>query len=223
MPGETVWYKNDMGEREGPYIVSKIVSRGQLNLCDLNGNPVMGSRPVSPFSLNSLEERIVTRFPALEAPTKEEHTDKIPMESSWKAQTKDDPTATNVVPNIEIDTISLAELYSRCLKSFDLFLMNLGTDSCRPVQLGYINSSQVSAEYGRLSIWGEQSRANLPARARGSLDDVLRRDEEVKGLVRAILLRLDAVLRQGKGGHIILTRLHANDISIALIKRFGRW
>jgi hypothetical protein len=101
------------------------------------------------------------------------------------------------IANTGTDAVSLSELYSRCLKSFVLLLVSLEAESCRPVRLNFIDSSRVEEEYGRLTIWGEQTKANLPAHARGSLDDGLRGDENVKGLVRAILLRLDAILGQG--------------------------
>lgn len=112
---------------------------------------------------------------------------------------------------------SIAELYDRCIESFRVLLVILGAESCRAVQLGYIDTTQVGDEYGRFRIWGEQSRANLPEKARGSLDDTLRRDEEVKDIVTSTLLRLEAVLSQGmcqpKRTHSQLRICFSKDIS----------
>src|SRR6186713_1260344 len=43
-----------------------------------------------------------------------------------------------------------------------------------------------SKEYGRLRAWGEETRAVLPAASRGSLDDTLRKDPELKRTVNGI-------------------------------------
>lgn len=64
--------------------------------------------------------------------------------------------------------------------------------------LEQVDLHEVSSEYGRLKIWGEQTKAYLPARARGSLDDVLRNDEALSGVVREILSRVNALLGAGK-------------------------
>ena len=119
-----------------------------------------------------------------------EVTQEATQDSTQKA-TQD----STIGPNEEV---YIAELYSCCLRSFGLLLVSLEAESCRAVQLGYIDSSHVVDEYGRLNVWGEQSRANLPARARGSLDDTLRNDDDVRSMVQGILLRLDAILGKGK-------------------------
>jgi len=96
------------------------------------------------------------------------------------------------------DGPSLAECYGRSVRSFAELLVALYDKRCRVVHLDQIHLPQISDEYGRLKIWGDQTKAELPARARGSLDDTLRRDDELKQLVRGILRRLAAILKQGK-------------------------
>lgn len=101
-------------------------------------------------------------------------------------------------PSIRPCDPSLSELYLECIQSFQRFLLALSEEDCRVIYLGQVNLSKVLEEYGRTKIWGDQAKADLPARARGSLDDTLRHDDELKLLVQAILMRLRALLIQGK-------------------------
>lgn len=54
--GDVVYYLNDYGEKEGPYMVAT-VSGGKCTLCDLHGAPAKGSRPVSLSSLEPQKRR----------------------------------------------------------------------------------------------------------------------------------------------------------------------
>ncbi|KAJ5173651.1 Tetratricopeptide-like helical [Penicillium coprophilum] len=93
---------------------------------------------------------------------------------------------------------SLSELYIECMQSFGEFLLALSNRECRVIRLGQVQLSEILEEYGRTKVWGNQTNAELPARARGSLDDTLRHDDELKDLVQAILMRLRVLLNQGK-------------------------
>jgi hypothetical protein len=93
---------------------------------------------------------------------------------------------------------SISELYRECIQSFGRFLLVLNEDNCRVIRLEQVHLPDILDEYGRTKIWGDQTKADLPARARGSLDDTLRHDDELKHLVQAILLRLRAFLGHGK-------------------------
>jgi hypothetical protein len=93
---------------------------------------------------------------------------------------------------------SLSELYIECIQSFGEFLLVLSEKDCRIICLGQVHLSKILEEYGRIKVWGDQTKADLPARARGSLDDTLRHDVELRNLVQAILMRLRALLSQGK-------------------------
>ena len=96
------------------------------------------------------------------------------------------------------NTPSLSESYEECIQSFRTFLLVLSEkDSC-VVRLKQAHLPEIWEEYGRTKIWGDQTKADLPARARGSLDDTLRHDDELKHLVQGILVRLRALLGQGK-------------------------
>ncbi|KAF4446664.1 C2H2 type zinc finger domain protein [Fusarium austroafricanum] len=92
---------------------------------------------------------------------------------------------------------SFSKLYAECMKYFQRFLLALGDENCRVIRLEQVRLTEILDEYGRAKIWGDQSKADLPERARGSLDDTLRKDEELKSLVRAILMRLGGLLNQG--------------------------
>ena len=77
--------------------------------------------------------------------------------------------------------------------------MNTLTENdCEVICLGQISLSEALEEFGRYKIWGDQTKACLSAGTRGSLDDTLRRDDELKDLVRGILLRLKNILQTGK-------------------------
>lgn len=93
---------------------------------------------------------------------------------------------------------SLSELYLECIQSFGEFLLALSEKDCRVICLEQVHLSEILEEYGRTKVWGDQTKAELPARARGSLDDTLRHDDELKYLVKAILMRLRALLNQGR-------------------------
>lgn len=108
---------------------------------------------------------------------------------------------------VEVNNLSLGALYSGCISSFAKFVLALNEPGCDVICRDEIRLNQVFEEYGRTKIWGDQSRANLPARARGSLDDTLRHNVDLKSLVRGILERLKALLQQGKQLYLYTTEL----------------
>ncbi|KGO45689.1 Tetratricopeptide-like helical [Penicillium expansum] len=97
---------------------------------------------------------------------------------------------------------SLSELYLECIQLFGEFLLALSEKDCRVICLEQVHLSKILEEYGRTKVWGDHTKANLPARARGSLDNTLRHDTELKHLVQAILMRLKALLSQGKSNSV---------------------
>lgn len=93
---------------------------------------------------------------------------------------------------------SLAELYFESISSFAKFILALSEPDCDAICRNEVQLHQIFEEYGRTKIWGDQSKADLPASVRGSLDDTLRYDDDLKSLVRNILQRLKLLLQQGK-------------------------
>lgn len=93
-----------------------------------------------------------------------------------------------------VSSSSLSELNLKCIQSFEEFILALSAKDCRVICLEQVHLSKILEEYGRTKVWGDQTKAELPARARGSLDDTLRHDVELKYLVQAILIRLRALL-----------------------------
>lgn len=87
--------------------------------------------------------------------------------------------------------------FAQCIDSFGNFIVALSASDSRPTRLGQVDNESLLEEYGRLRIWGDQAKADFPARARGSLDDTLRHDNELKDMVLGILLRLKALLDTG--------------------------
>ncbi|RYP52482.1 hypothetical protein DL768_002309 [Monosporascus sp. mg162] len=92
--------------------------------------------------------------------------------------------------------LSLSESYQECIDLFGRFVLALCEEGCGVISLKQVRFPDILEEYGRTQIWGDQTKAVLPARARGSLDDTLRHDDELKYLVEDILARLSALLRQ---------------------------
>ncbi|RSL99813.1 hypothetical protein CEP52_009470, partial [Fusarium oligoseptatum] len=79
-------------------------------------------------------------------------------------------------------TRSLSKSFNDCIRLFQTFLLALHDENCRVVQLKQVHVTEISDQCGRAKIWGDQMKADLPERARGSLDDTLRRDNDLKGL-----------------------------------------
>jgi hypothetical protein len=52
--------------------------------------------------------------------------------------------------------------------------------------------------YGRLRIWGEETRAILPSSSRDSLDEALRKNPKLKGIATRTLQRLQRKLELGR-------------------------
>ncbi|KAF7505310.1 hypothetical protein GJ744_001013 [Endocarpon pusillum] len=86
--------------------------------------------------------------------------------------------------------------FSNCLGLFRQFILALGHENCRVVCLQQVKLPAVLDEYGRLKIWGDQIKASLPEKSRGSLDDTLKNEPKLKGVVLNILCRLQAQLDQ---------------------------
>ncbi|KAJ6028159.1 C2H2 type zinc finger domain protein [Penicillium herquei] len=100
--------------------------------------------------------------------------------------------------NVPVHTGSLSSAYRRCIQLYGKFVLALdkkGRDSTA-ISLDQVDVAQVIEGYGRAKIWGNQTKVDLPERARGSLDDTLRYDDELKNVVRGILIRLGALLEQ---------------------------
>ena len=94
--------------------------------------------------------------------------------------------------DLESDS-SLHGLYRQCVESFGHFIVALNDENHQ-----IIDQSKISEGYARIRIWGDQSRAVLPKTARGSLDDLLRHNSDVRKLAFSILCRLAALLQYGK-------------------------
>ena len=120
------------------------------------------------------------------------------MEEPSEPQPHALPRSMTVGPKAESGPPSIATTYAKCLDLYRTFLVHLSDKSCRAVRLEQVDVQRVLEEYGRFRIWGEQSRAALSPLARGSLDSILRDDDQMKGLVFGILGQLERQLTLGK-------------------------
>ncbi|KAI1129558.1 hypothetical protein F5Y10DRAFT_150614 [Nemania abortiva] len=86
---------------------------------------------------------------------------------------------------------SLAELYCGCLDFFAKIAETLSKPGCDVLCL-----VQILEQYAKLRDWGHQNRANIPAGDYGSLDEILRHDDNLKSRVCDVLERLKTLLQQ---------------------------
>ncbi|KAM0346235.1 hypothetical protein ACHAPU_005661 [Fusarium lateritium] len=91
---------------------------------------------------------------------------------------------------------SLADLFQHCVDTYSRLLLALADESYQVATSSQVNAEKALNEYGRLKVWGEQSRATLPDPARGSLGDTLRHDETLKNNVAEIFLLLSRQLER---------------------------
>ncbi|KAJ5716894.1 hypothetical protein N7488_002540 [Penicillium malachiteum] len=112
----------------------------------------------------------------------------------------DDPAndPANDPENVPVHIGSLSSAYRHSIQLYGKFLLALDRKDhdFTAISLNQTDVAQVIEGYGRAKIWGNQTKVDLPERARGSLDDILRYDDELKNLVRGILIRLGALLDQ---------------------------
>jgi hypothetical protein len=79
------------------------------------------------------------------------------------------------------------------------FYIALADEGCRVA--GQVSLTRISDEYGRLGVWGRNSGADRTGR--GSLDDRLRNDPKLRGVVFELLSDLDAYLIRGVFSRIL--------------------
>src|SRR6266576_222826 len=104
---------------------------------------------------------------------------------------------------------SLSTVFSDCLTYYRQLLLALNAENCRVVQLEQVDVSRIQDEFGRVKIWGDQTKATLLPRARGSLDDTLRNNSDLKDTVLGVLKRLSWCLGQGRSFSIKYTISHS--------------
>ena len=97
---------------------------------------------------------------------------------------------------VESRPSAICTLFSKCLDSYRQFILALNHENCRAVCLQQVELPAILNEYGRLKIWGDQTRASLPEKSPGSLDDTLKNESSLKDVVLNILRRLQAQLGQ---------------------------
>lgn len=93
---------------------------------------------------------------------------------------------------------TISRLFANCIWEFKGFVGFLSQKNCLVIHLKLVDIDEISDAYGRIKIWGEQTKADLSSRERGSLADTLRHDKELKKLIKDILKRLRNILREGK-------------------------
>lgn len=92
---------------------------------------------------------------------------------------------------------SIAHGYFQTVKAFRSLLLTLSGPDCRAVNLGQVEVSALSDDFGRLRTWGDQTRANLQESTRGSLDHALRHNDSMREIAKGILSRLRTSLDLG--------------------------
>ena len=91
---------------------------------------------------------------------------------------------------------SLSTVFADCLTYYRELLLALNAEDCRVVRLEQVDVTRIQDEFGRVRIWGDQTKATLLPRARGSLDDTLRNNSDLQDTIRGVLKRLRWCLDQ---------------------------
>jgi hypothetical protein len=99
---------------------------------------------------------------------------------------------------------NISRSYIECLDQYRSLLTLIGHESSRAVKLRESELTNALEEYGRLRTWGEETRAALPSNARGSLDDTLRKEVDLKNVVTRTLARLQRQVQVGKYGAVYI-------------------
>jgi hypothetical protein len=103
---------------------------------------------------------------------------------------EDDPSPEASEPVI----LDISQAFTACLQLHKILLALLQR---KPGPCDDADLAKVLNVYGRLRIWGEETRAILPPSSRGSLDDVLRKDPKLRGIAMRILQRLKRKVELG--------------------------
>src|ERR1700753_1176892 len=88
--------------------------------------------------------------------------------------------------------IEISQCFLECLNLYRKLLTLMSQKSFQIIKLKEVDVTKALEEYGRLRTWGEESRAIISANSRGSLDDVLRKDKELKD---AVIIKLEKIKR----------------------------
>ncbi|THX96308.1 hypothetical protein D6D03_08817 [Aureobasidium pullulans] len=108
--------------------------------------------------------------------------------------TSKDDVSLNTVPV----TKSIYSFHEKCIRNYENLLLALESENLYAKRLPAGTIVEAKDEYSRLRIWGEQTYAVLPQKARRSLDAQLRDDEETKNIITGTLKRLsDHITRAG--------------------------
>ncbi|ORY12687.1 hypothetical protein BCR34DRAFT_287730 [Clohesyomyces aquaticus] len=112
-------------------------------------------------------------------------------------------------PNVELPTIqrpSITDEFSTCIQVYRGILSIMGQRSDALPNIKQAHIMQSLEEYGRLRMWGEQTRADLQPDTRGSLDNTLRDDGELKDAAVSMLRSLRTQLQL-----MVITLEHIQD------------
>lgn len=99
---------------------------------------------------------------------------------------------------------TLAELSKDALQLYRQILLDYGRDSD---SAKHVSSEKLLSEYGRLKVWTEQTGATL--QERGSLEDMLQEDPDLRNDVASTLRQISVQLLAGKfhlGSNLIRQR-----------------
>ena len=91
---------------------------------------------------------------------------------------------------------AIAALFSRCSSQFRNFYAAI---VCKDRQTHQINLARLTGEFGRLGGWGGNSGADRMGR--GSLDEKVRNDQNLKSVILNLLEDLYDTLERGKSFH----------------------
>lgn len=94
--------------------------------------------------------------------------------------------------------MSISTLYQDALQKYGKLVLDFEEHASPLAPTLEAHSVGIKDEYGRLRIWGEQTRAVLPEKARYSLDEQLRENEQTRNITLRTLRRLTNRIETGR-------------------------
>ncbi|KAI1497400.1 hypothetical protein F5X99DRAFT_397088 [Biscogniauxia marginata] len=90
----------------------------------------------------------------------------------------------------EPSSFEVRDKFEQCLTLYKALLLSLGEVNCRVVALGQVDVQRALEEYGRLKIWGQQTKATLSTQGSAGLDMSLRHEPQIREGLLEILAQI---------------------------------
>lgn len=98
---------------------------------------------------------------------------------------------------MDLEDLTLSDEYKRCIDNYDELLDALSSQTCYIVSRNLVDRQQVSENYSRLEVWGEQTKLHMLDGSQSFLEEILKTHYQLMNTIRTALRRLTGLLRKG--------------------------